>query len=161
MAGTDAARHGVSIQQWRAFMDSVPALAAPTVSLWPGGHRHDSLCTARSRAIENQLIAVCRVQFTREPDWRAVLAELERHHVWTLPDASELPRVVKRRAGYEDVVTIDGVGVTVEALERKSVPRVYASGIRTSSPFPEYQDAWAILRLVITFPTTHSPDARQ
>jgi hypothetical protein len=146
-------------ERGRAFMDSVPGwlrrqfhcgrVATDTIHI-PGGQS----------GYQNQLIAVCRVQFTREPDWRAVLAELERHNVWSLPDASELPRVVERRAGYEDVVVMDGVGVTVEAWNGSRY-RAYTIGNPDQQPFPEYRDAWAILRLVITFPTTHPPDQRQ
>ena len=84
--------------RWRAFMDSVPTLAARRVSLRPVATDTTHHAGAQP-GYQDELAAVCRVQFAREPDWRAVLAELERHHVWTLPDASELPHVVQRRAG--------------------------------------------------------------
>jgi hypothetical protein len=145
--------------RWRAFVDSVP-----------GWLRHDFHCGPAATdtihhpgaqpGYRNTLVAACRVQFAREPDWRAVLAELERHHVFTLPDGSELPVVVKRRRVNEEVYTLDGVGVTVEAWNGTRY-RAYTIGNPDQQPFPEYHDASAILRLVVTFPTTHSPDQRQ
>jgi hypothetical protein len=145
--------------QWRAFVDSVPTWLRHDFHCGPVATDTMHLAGAQ-RGYRDRLVAACRVQFTREPDWRAVLAELERHHVWTLPDATELPRVVKRQAGYEEVVTVDGVGVTVEGWNGTRY-RAYTIGNPDQQPMPEYQDAWAILRLVIAFRTTHSPDPRK
>jgi len=145
--------------QWRAFMDSVPAWLRNTFHC--GRLSTDTAHYAGAQpGYQNELAAVCRVQFAREPDWRALLAELERHHVWTLPDASELPVELTRRSVNEEVVTTDGVGVTVEAWNGTRY-RAYTIGNPDQQPFPEYQDAAAILHLVITFQTTHSPDSRQ
>ena len=105
----------------------------------------------RSRATRTSSSPRVACSSTREPDWRAVLAELERHHVWNLPDASELPVVVTRRQVNEEVVTVDGVGVTVEAWNGTRY-RAYTIGNPDQQPFPEYRDAAAILRLVIGVP---------
>ncbi len=144
--------------QWRAFMDSVPTWLRDTFHCGPVSTDTTHYAGAQP-GYQEELVAACRVQFTREPDWRAVLAELERHHVWNLPDASELPVVVTRRHVNEEVITADGVGVTVEAWNGRRY-RAYTIGNPDQQPFPEYRDASAILRLVITFPTTHSPDQR-
>ena len=145
--------------KWRAFIDSVPT--------WLRREFHCgevSTDTIHNRGAQpgyqNTLVAACRVQFTREPDWRAVLRELERHHVWSLPDASELPVVLKRRQVNEEVIGFDGVGVTVEAWNGSRY-RAYTIGNPDGQSMPEYQDAAAILRLVITFRMTHSPDTKQ
>ncbi|MBW8770982.1 MAG: carboxypeptidase regulatory-like domain-containing protein [Gemmatimonadetes bacterium] len=140
--------------EWRAFIDSVPTWLRDTFHCG-----RVSTDTTRSRD-RDELVAVCRVQFGREPDWRAALVELERHHVWNLPDASELPVEVTRREGDEDVVILDGVGVTVETWNGTRY-RAYTIGNPDRQPFPEYRDAWAILRLVVAFPATHSAAARQ
>ena len=144
---------------WRAFMDSVPDWLRHTFHC--GAVAADTIRHPEARpGDQGELVVACRVQFVRDPDWRAVLAELERHHVWTLPDASELPIQVTRRQVNEEVISADGVGVTVEAWNGSRY-RAYTIGNPNQQPFPEYRDAWAILRLVITFPTTHSPDRRQ
>ena len=139
---------------WRAFIDSVPAWLQDTFHCGPV-----STDTTHAR-LQDELVAVCRMQFSREPDWRAALTELERHDVWNLPDASELPQVVTRREGHEDVVPLDGMGVTVEAWNGTRY-RAYSIGNPDRQPFPEYRDAMAILRLAIAFPATYSPDSRQ
>jgi len=139
---------------WRAFIDSVPAWLRTTFHCGPV-----STDTTHTR-YQDELVAVCRMQFRREPDWRAALAELERHDVWNLPDASELPQVVTRREGYEGVVVLHGMGVTVEAWNGTRY-RAYTIGNPDRQPFPEYRDAMAILRLAIAFPATYSPDSRQ
>jgi hypothetical protein len=139
---------------WRAFIDSVPAWLRDTFHCGPVSTdtTHDHY--------RDELVAACRVQFSREPDWRAALTELEQHDVWNLPDASELPQVVTRREGYDDVVTIDGMGVTVEAWNGRRY-RAYTIGNPDRQPFPEYRDAMAILRLAIAFPASYTPDSRQ
>jgi hypothetical protein len=139
---------------WRAFIDSVPAWLRDTFNC---GRVSTDTTHHQQR---DELVAVCRAQFDREPDWRAVLTELERHDVWNLPDASELPLVVTRREGDEDVVTLDGMGVTVETWNGTRY-RAYTIGNPDQQPFPEYRDAMAILRLAIAFPAAHSPDPRQ
>jgi hypothetical protein len=139
---------------WRAFIDSVPAWLRDTFHCGPV-----STDTTHYR-YRDELVAVCRMQFSRDPDWSTALTELERHDVWNLPDASELPQVVTRREGYEDVVTLHGMGVTVETWNGTRY-RAYTIGNPDQQPFPEYRDAWAILRLAIAFPATHSPDQKQ
>ena len=145
--------------RWRAFMDSVPGWLRRDFHC--GDVATDTLHSPMAQAgFENTLVAVCRVRFAREPDWRAALAELERHHVFTLPDASELPVVVTRRSVNEEVITTDGGGVTVEAWNGTRY-RAYTIGNPDRQPFPEYRDAWAIIRLVFRYATAHSPDSRQ
>lgn len=144
--------------QWRAFMDSVPSWLRRAFHC--GTVATDTIHNPFAPSLRQKLVATCRVQFDREPDWRAVLAELERRHVWTLPDASELPVVVRRRSVNEEVITADGVGVTVETWNGTRY-RAYTIGNPDRQPFPEYRDAWAILRLVVGFPTAHSPGKRQ
>jgi hypothetical protein len=145
--------------RWRAFLDSVPAWLHDTFHCGPLSA--DTTHHAESQSgDQNELVAACRVQFARAPDWRAVLAELERHHIWNLPDASELPVVVTRRQVNEEVITADGVGVTVETWNGTRY-RAYTIGNPDRQPFPEYHDAASILHLVVAFPTTHSPDSRQ
>jgi hypothetical protein len=143
--------------RWRAFMDSVPLWLRRDFQCGPVATDTTHYAGAQP-GYQDQLVAACRVQFDREPDWRAVLAELERHHVWSLPDASELPHVVQRRAG-EEVVSLDGVGVTVEGWNGRRY-RAYTIGNPDEQPMPEFQDAWAILRLVITFRTSRSSATR-
>ena len=138
---------------WRALIDTVPR--------WMD---HDFRCGPVSadtiryaelpRGNLGLLVATCRVKFDREPDWKAVLTDLEQHHVWSLPDAAELPHVVKRRPG-EEIVGVDGVGVTVEGWNGTRY-RAYTIGNPDQQPMQEFQDAWAILRLVVSFRTTHS-----
>ena len=144
--------------RWRAFLDSVPTWLRDTFRCGPLSADTTHHAVAQS-GDQNELVAACRVQFAREPDWRAVLAELERRHIWNLPDASELPVVVMRRQVNEEVITTDGVGVTVETWNGSRY-RAYTIGNPDRQPFPEYRDAAAILHLVVAFPTTHSPDSR-
>ena len=145
--------------KWRSFMDGVPSWLRRDFHC--GAVATDTLHNAGAQpGFQNMLVAACRVQFAREPDWRAVLTELKQHHVWNLPDASELPLVVRRRQVNEEVLSFDGVGVTVESWNGTRY-RAYTIGNPDQQPFREYQDAAAILHLVITFPTTHSPDARK
>jgi hypothetical protein len=143
--------------RWRAFIDSVPRWLRREFQCGPVATDTTHYEGARPGS-QDELVAACRVQFPREPDWQAVLTELERHHVWTLPDASELSHVVRRRVG-EEVVTVDGVGVTVEGWNGTRY-RAYTVGNPDQQPMPEFQDAWAILRLVITFRTGRSSDTR-
>lgn len=145
--------------RWRAFLDSVPTWLRDTFHCGPLLADTTHHAEAQS-GDQNELVAACRVQFAREPNWRAVLAELERHHIWNLPDASELPVVVTRRQVNEEVITTDGVGVTVETWNGTRY-RAYTIGNPDRQPFAEYRDAAAILHLVVAFPTTHSPDSRQ
>lgn len=143
---------------WRALIDTLPS--------WM---RHDFQCgplsadTIRFAELPPDkpglLVAACRVKFAREPDWKDVLDDLERHHIWSLPDAAELPHVVTRRAG-EEIVGVDGVGVTVETWNGARY-RAYTIGNPDQQPFPEYRDAAAILHLVISFRTIHSSISRK
>src|SRR5688572_17450707 len=94
---------------WRAFMDSVPNWLR--LSFGCGSVATDTLHYPMAQAgYRNELVAVCSTRHTREPDWRALLQELEAHQVWTLPDQSELPSLA-------NIVSVDGGGVTTEAWD--------------------------------------------
>lgn len=51
-------------------------------------------------------VEACRARLTARPPWAQVLAGLERHRVWTLPDQAALPP--------DSIVVLDGYGLTVE-----------------------------------------------
>jgi hypothetical protein len=57
----------------------------------------------------SQGIAVCRRRLDEEPDWEAVLSELEEHDVWDLWDESALP--------YPPWITLDGWSLIVVAIK--------------------------------------------
>jgi hypothetical protein len=61
-----------------------------------------------------ELVAACRRRFRTEPDWRALLTELESHDVWRLPDATELPQLGIVGGA---LLTVDGVTMIVEAWD--------------------------------------------
>lgn len=129
---------------WRAFMDSVPdwlrhgfgcgAVATDTLH-YPGAQA----------GYQRQLVAVCTSRYPREPDWRALLTELETHQVWTLPDESELPTLA-------NVVSVDGGGVTVEAWNGVRY-HTYEHGAPELIPSPEAREGSAIHRTLIAFLT--------
>jgi hypothetical protein len=109
---------------------------------FPGGHTFDELVARRQRGAcgpvrRAQKMAVCRVRFTREPDWAGVLARAEAAHLWSLPDESTLPA---------RGITLDGWSVAVE-LRDSAAYRAY----RYSSPQvrtePEAASALAIARI--------------
>ena len=126
----------------RAVMDSVPTwlrnvfgcerISTDTV-YHPGaqeGHRHD-------------LVAVCVSRYRREPDWAALLRDLEAQQVWTLPDARELPSIA-------NIVSIHGPAVTVEAWDGRRY-RAYKYGDPELTAAPEARNAAAIQRIVLEF----------
>ena len=127
---------------WRAFMDSVPAWLRERFGC--GTVATDTLHYPTAQpGYRDELVAVCTSRFTREPDWRALLRELEAHHVWTLPDNSELPSLA-------NVVSVDGDGVTTEAWTGVRY-HSYTFGATSLIPAPEAQHGEAIHRALIEF----------
>lgn len=129
---------------WRAFMDSVPDwlrrdFGCPDVATdtlhYPGAQT----------GYQQELVAVCTARYPREPDWPALLQELEMHHVWTLPDDTELPTLA-------NIVSTDGSGVTVEAWDGRRY-HSYTFGDTNLIPAPEARDADAIQKTLIAFLT--------
>ena len=130
--------------RWRAFMDSVPDWLRHTFGC--GEVSTDTLRhSGAQQGYRSELVAVCTSHYPREPDWRALLRELEAHQVWTLPDESELPSIA-------NVVSVDGGGVTVEAWDGGRY-HTYTYGLSESIPTPERRDAGAIHRTLIAFLT--------
>ena len=82
--------------------------------------------------------SACTVRFVKEPDWRALLVELDRLHAWELPDESRVPKSQN---------VIDGWVVRVEARRDTSYtryqyhnPDVYAA--------PYGPAAWHVMHIV-------------
>ena len=94
---------------------------------------------------QNQLTAVCTARYPHEPDWRALLRELEAYHVWTLPDETELPSLA-------NIVSVDGGGITVEAWDGRRY-HSYSFGDTNLIPAPEAHEAEAIQKALIAFLT--------
>jgi hypothetical protein len=130
--------------RWRAFMDSIPDWLRGTFGCGPVAT--DTLQYPGAQAgYQKQLVAVCTSRYPREPDWRALLRELEAYHVWTLPDNSELPTIA-------NVVSVDGGGVTVE-LWNAGRYHTYTHDAMERIPAPEARDGAAIHRALIAFLT--------
>ena len=127
---------------WRAFMDSVPAWLH---SAFACGHvLTDTLhFPGAQRGYQNKLVAVCTSRYRHDPGWRELLRELEAHHVWTLPDASELPSI-------GNIVSLDGNGLTVEAWDGRRY-RSYGYGSTEWIPAPEAKDGGEIQRILLAF----------
>jgi hypothetical protein len=124
--------------QWRAFMDSLPMWLQRDFRC--GDVAVDTLrIEGVSREHLREIAVACRVRFRSPPDWNAFLAELEKHHVWSLPDESELPQ-------HNSIVN-DGVGLVVEAWDSQRY-RSYHFGNPDLQPSAEARDAQAILTLV-------------
>jgi hypothetical protein len=130
--------------RWRAFIDSVPSwlrrdfgcrsVATDTI------HYPEAQAGYRDR-----LVAVCSARYPREPDWRGLLRELETHHVWTLPDESELPTI-------RGIVSVDGGGATVEAWNGVRY-HSYTIGDTSHIATPEARDGAEIQRILNAFLT--------
>jgi hypothetical protein len=130
--------------RWRAFMDSIPDWLRGTFGCGPVAT--DTLQYPGAQAgYQKQLVAVCTSRYPREPDWRALLGELEAHQVWTLPDNSELPTIA-------NVVSVDGGGVTAEVWNAGRY-HSYSYGATELIPAPEARDGAAIHRALIAFLT--------
>jgi hypothetical protein len=127
---------------WRAFMDSVPDWLRHSFGC--GYVATDTLHYPMAQpGYRNELVAVCSTRHSREPDWRALLQELEAHHVWTLPDNSELP-------SFGNIVSLDGGGVTTEAWDGARY-HSYTFGAVALAPAPEARHGEAIHRVLIKF----------
>jgi hypothetical protein len=133
-------------RRWRAFMDSLPhwlrrefrcfPLVADTV-------RYEGAQPGYQR----ELTAACRTRFVREPDWSGLLREFESHHVWTLPDASEVPQIRYGVPG-DKIITVDGVGITVEAWDGRRY-HTYTYGNPAQQAGAEYRDTEAMLMRIV------------
>jgi hypothetical protein len=129
---------------WRAFMDSVPDWLRRDFGC--GEVATDTLHYPGAQAgYQQELAAVCRSRYPHEPDWSALLRELEGYHVWTLPDESELPRLA-------NIVSTDGGGVTVEAWDGRRY-HSYSFGDTNLIPAPEAREAESIQKALIAFLT--------
>jgi hypothetical protein len=129
---------------WRAFMDSVPDWLRHSFGCGPV--TTDTLHHPMAQpGYRNELVAVCTTRHTREPDWRALLQELEAHHVWTLPDRSELPSLA-------NIVSVDGGGVTTETWDGTRY-HSYSLGDAHLIPAPEARHGEAIQRVLLEFLT--------
>jgi hypothetical protein len=83
--------------------------------------------------------AACTAEFSDPVSWAAVLEQMERQDVWSLPSAGSLPRVH---------VVMDGHGIEVE-VRQGACYRSYQYGNPESETIPEYRKAAALLRLVL------------
>jgi hypothetical protein len=129
---------------WRASMDTMPDWLRHNFGC--GELATDTLHYSGAQAgYQKQLVAVCTARYSHEPDWRGLLRELESHHVWTLPDGSELPTLA-------NVVVNDGGSVTVEAWNGRSY-HTYEYGDSEPLMTPESQHATMIHRALIAFLT--------
>ena len=81
------------------------------------------------------ILVACRKEFARRPNWAAVLRELEAHHVWTLPDDSELPP--------PSLILNDGTLMEIEAWDGRRY-RSYGYSNPGIILAPESEDAGAI-----------------
>jgi len=68
--------------------------------------------------------SVCIVMFTKEPDWRALLASLDSLHAWTLPDESRVPKSQHVVDGW--VIRVEARRDTVYTRYQYHNPDVYA-----------------------------------
>lgn len=129
---------------WRAFMDSVPGWLRREFGC--NSVATDTLHYPEAQAgYRSELVAVCRSRYPREPDWRELLHELEAHHVWTLPDASELPTI-------GGIVMVDGGGATVEAWNGVRY-HSYTAGDPSLNPGPAAREGDEIRRILVAFLT--------
>jgi hypothetical protein len=92
-------------------------------------------CNAPVRGKE---AVVCIVRFTSEPDWRALLASLDKLHAWDLPDESRVRRSQN---------VIDGWVIRVEARRDTSYVRYQYHNPGVYEP-PYGPSALAIMQLV-------------
>jgi hypothetical protein len=105
----------------------------------------------RASAYSGDIVAACPVQFRSRPDWTALLARLEAHRVWSLPDESELPQL--------NTVVNDGVGLVVEAWDGRRY-RSYHFSNPDLQPSAEARDAQAILGMIVELASRERPARR-
>jgi hypothetical protein len=77
-------------------------------------------CTTPVRGEE---ASICTVVFTKEPDWRALLASLDSLHAWTLPDESRVPKSQNVIDGW--VIRVEARRDTVYTRYQYHNPGVY------------------------------------
>jgi len=82
--------------------------------------------------------SVCTVRFTREPDWRALLSDLDRLRAWDLPDESRVPKSSN---------VIDGWVIRVEARRDTTYTRYQYHNPDVYQP-PYGPSAHQIMRMV-------------
>jgi hypothetical protein len=127
--------------RWRAFMDSVPHWLRRSFHCGPVAT--DTLHFPGAQAgFRDHLVAVCTRRYRHDVKWDTLLRELEGHHAWTLPDASELPFVGN--------IVSNGGGVTVESWDGR---RYHTSSYSSPHPIaaPEAHDGESIRRALIAF----------
>jgi hypothetical protein len=67
--------------------------------------------------------SVCTVRFTKQPDWRGLLASLDSLHAWTLPDESRVPKSENVVDGW--VIRVEARRDTVYTRYQYHNPEVY------------------------------------
>jgi hypothetical protein len=77
-------------------------------------------CTTPVRGKE---ASICTVVFTKEPDWRALLASLDSLHAWSLPDESRVPKSQNVIDGW--VIRVEARRDTVYTRYQYHNPGVY------------------------------------
>lgn len=82
--------------------------------------------------------SICTVRFTTEPDWRALLTELDRLNAWELPDESRVPKSAN---------VIDGWVIRVEARRDTVYTRYQYHNPDVYQP-PYGPAAWHIMHMV-------------
>jgi hypothetical protein len=78
----------------------------------------------------------CRADFTRSPDWRAVLERAEALGLWTLPDQWSLP--------YDGMQVTDGWSIVVELRDGSRYRAYHYNNPDARKPSPEAASAVAI-----------------
>jgi hypothetical protein len=135
-----------SDSSWHEFMREMPA--------WLGGRCGGRRVVADTLAHSSfrRVTAACRVSFRPEPDWGALLTELEAHDVWTLPDDSELSQIA-------NVIVLDGVGMVVEAWNGIRY-HSYSYGNPDDQPAPQAKHAAAIMHRLLSIGAVNPPASR-
>lgn len=95
-----------------------------------------SLRGSCSRYSTSARMNTCRADFTRSPDWAAVLKRAEALGLWTLPDESSLPS--------DGIVVLDGWSLTVELRDGSRYRAYQYSNPDVRKQSPEAASAVAI-----------------
>lgn len=95
-----------------------------------------SLRGSCSRYATGARMNTCRADFTRSPDWRAVLSRAEAFGLWTLPDQWSLP--------YDGMQVTDGWSIVVELRDGSRYRAYHYSNPDARKPSPEAASAVAI-----------------
>ena len=103
----------------------------------------------------------CRLQLRDEPDWRAVLTQLDSLRAFTLPDQDSLPSSETPARATSEIRATENLMVTVEALDG-AVYRTYSYTNPRALPQSEAQRAAAIVDMVAQLAKrARRPDARR